>query len=129
MNALPLRALMVALVLASAPAVAQEEKIDPAVLTEGFLAAHPDLRWRAEEVRSYERKDYDEALAEFRRAAFGEVLGTAGRNLEGAAERAGPGRRCRERTASAGATSGTEGPVMRRGRICAWPSSTSTTRR
>ena len=70
MNALPLRALMVALVLASAPAVAQEEKIDPAVLTEGFLAAHPDLRWRAEGVRSYERKDYDEALAAFRRAAF-----------------------------------------------------------
>ena len=70
MNALPLRALMVALVLASAPAVAQEEKIDPAVLTEGFLAAHPDLRWRAEGVRSYERKDYDEALVAFRRAAF-----------------------------------------------------------
>ncbi|WP_454259233.1 hypothetical protein [Pseudoxanthomonas mexicana] len=51
--------LLVALVSASAPAVAQEARIDPAVLTEGFLAAHPDLRWRAEGVRSYERKDYD----------------------------------------------------------------------
>ena len=69
-NVAPLRVLMVILALASAPAVAQQEKIDPAVLTEGFLAAHPDLRWRAEGVRSYERKDYAVALAEFRRAAY-----------------------------------------------------------
>ena len=55
--------LVLAWALFSAPAVAQEARIDPAVLTEGFLAAHPDLRWRAEGVRSYERKDYASALA------------------------------------------------------------------
>lgn len=69
MNAFRCLALAVALGLAAVPAVAQDAKIDPAVLTEGFLAAHPDLRWRAEGVRSYEKKDYAVALAEFRRAA------------------------------------------------------------
>lgn len=70
MKAFPLSALMAILTFASVPAGAQQEKIDPAVLTEGFLAAHPDLRWRAEGVRSYERKDYAVALAEFKRAAY-----------------------------------------------------------
>ncbi|WP_448482076.1 sel1 repeat family protein [Pseudoxanthomonas mexicana] len=62
--------LVLAWALFSAPAVAQEARIDPAVLTEGFLAAHPDLRWRAEGVRSYERKDYASALTELKRAAY-----------------------------------------------------------
>lgn len=51
-------------------ALAEEAKIDPAVLTEGFLAAHPDLRWRAEGIRSYERKEYAIALEELKRAAY-----------------------------------------------------------
>lgn len=43
--------------------------IDPAVMTEGFLAAHPDLRWRREGIQAYERGDFDTALAYFKRAA------------------------------------------------------------
>jgi hypothetical protein len=52
-------------------AVAKERKaeIDPAVLTEGFLAAHPDLRWRGEALRSYERKEYEIAMTQLLRAA------------------------------------------------------------
>ncbi|SFV32103.1 MULTISPECIES: SEL1-like repeat protein [unclassified Pseudoxanthomonas] len=70
MNAFRSLVLAVTLGLVAVPAVAQEAKIDPAVLTEGFLAAHPDLRWRAEGVRSYEKKDYAAALAELERAAY-----------------------------------------------------------
>ncbi len=64
--------LVLAFTLASpaTSAVARDAKIDPAVLTEGFLAAHPDLRLRAEGVRSYEKKDYAIALTEFTRAAY-----------------------------------------------------------
>lgn len=55
---------------AAAPAMAgQEPEMDPAVLTEGFLAAHPDLRWRGEGVRAYEKQDYARALEYFQRAA------------------------------------------------------------
>lgn len=43
--------------------------IDPDILTEGFLAAHPDLRWRAEGVRDYASGRYDSALSELKRAA------------------------------------------------------------
>jgi hypothetical protein len=70
MNAFRCLVIAATLAVAAVPVAAQEEKIDPAVLTEGFLAAHPDLRWRAEGIRSYERKDYTVALAEFRRAAY-----------------------------------------------------------
>lgn len=70
MNAFHRCALLVLAALPMAPVLAQEPKIDPAVLTEGFLAAHPDLRWRAEGVRSYERKDYAVALNELKRAAY-----------------------------------------------------------
>jgi len=61
--------LVLAFTLASpaTSAVARDAKIDPAVLTEGFLAAHPDLRLRAEGVRSYEKQDYAIALTEFAR--------------------------------------------------------------
>lgn len=45
-------------------------QIDPAVLTEGFLAAHPDLRWRAEGVRDYAAGRYEVALSELNRAAL-----------------------------------------------------------
>jgi hypothetical protein len=44
-------------------------QIDPDVLTEGFLAAHPDLRWRAEGVRDYAAGRYEAAMDELKRAA------------------------------------------------------------
>lgn len=69
MNRLNRLALLVFLALPVSAAIAQDAQIDPAVLTEGFLAAHPDLRWRAEGVRSYDRKDYAIAMNEFKRAA------------------------------------------------------------
>jgi len=43
---------------------------DPAVLTDGFLAAHPDLRWRAAGARAYGQGDYPAALEQFKRAAY-----------------------------------------------------------
>lgn len=51
--------------------LAKESKpeIDPAVLTEGFLAAHPDLRWRREGAHAFEKGDYPVALKQFQRAA------------------------------------------------------------
>ena len=42
---------------------------DPATMTEGFLAAHPDLRWRLEGLRAYEARDYEVALSRLQRAA------------------------------------------------------------
>lgn len=47
----------------------KKPEIDPMVLTEGFLAAHPDLRWRGEGIRAYERGDFETALDYFKRAA------------------------------------------------------------
>ena len=70
MKAFQRAAFIVFALLSAAPARADGEAIDPAVLTEGFLAAHPDLRWRVEGVRSYERKDYASALTELKRAAY-----------------------------------------------------------
>lgn len=46
-----------------------EPGIDPNILTEGFLSAHPDLRWRREGLYSYNKKQYDIAMNQFRRAA------------------------------------------------------------
>ncbi len=43
--------------------------IDPGILTEGFLSSHPDIRWRREGLYSYNRKEYDIAIAQFLRAA------------------------------------------------------------
>jgi hypothetical protein len=54
---------------AGASEKAKPQKIDPAVLTEGFLSAHPDLRWRREGMRAYEAGDYATALAWLKRAA------------------------------------------------------------
>ena len=67
-------AVLMALLLAlgTVPAQAQSgktEQVDPALLTEGFLAAHPDLRWRLEGLRAYEAEDYPLALTYLRRAA------------------------------------------------------------
>lgn len=52
-------------------ALSREPKaeIDSMVLTEGFLAAHPDLRWRREASRSFEKGEYAIALKQFERAA------------------------------------------------------------
>ncbi len=55
--------------LAEAKGPAKRAEIDPAVLTDGFLAAHPDLRWRREGVEAYEKQDYPRALQYFTRAA------------------------------------------------------------
>ena len=65
------RAVLAALLLAAgmAQAAPAEPPMDPALLTEGFLAAHPDLRWRLEGLRAYEAKDYDVALTRLQRAA------------------------------------------------------------
>ena len=60
------------LALGALPAQAQTAEtaeVDPAVLTEGFLGAHPDLRWRLEGLRAYEAKDYQTALTRLLRAA------------------------------------------------------------
>jgi hypothetical protein len=62
--------LMLVLLLPVPPAMAWQAGADQAIMTDGFLAAHPDLRWRAEGARAYERKDYPAALALFKRAAY-----------------------------------------------------------
>lgn len=49
---------------------APEAGFDPAVLTEGFLEAHPDLRWRGQGLRSQERGEHAVALRQFKRAAW-----------------------------------------------------------
>jgi TPR repeat protein len=46
-----------------------EPDIAPELLTEGFLAAHPDIRWRREGLHAFHEKRYDEAHAMFLRAA------------------------------------------------------------
>ena len=46
-----------------------EPDIAPELLTEGFLAAHPDIRWRREALHAFHHKRYDEAHAMFLRAA------------------------------------------------------------
>lgn len=46
-----------------------EPDIAPELLTEGFLSAHPDIRWRREGLYAFHEKRYVEALAMFRRAA------------------------------------------------------------
>lgn len=65
--------LLVALSPAAWPAdqdpAPKQPKIDPAILTDGFLSAHPDLRWRREGIQAYEKGDYETALAYFKRAA------------------------------------------------------------
>lgn len=65
---------VVALLVALAGTVSAKESdkapgIDPAVMTEGFLAAHPDLRWRGEGIRAYDADAHVLAANYFRRAA------------------------------------------------------------
>ncbi|MCR6661603.1 MAG: hypothetical protein NVV60_00270 [Luteimonas sp.] len=43
--------------------------IDEDLMTEGFLAAHPDLRWRREGLRSFEQGDHVIAMRQFKRSA------------------------------------------------------------
>lgn len=68
------RTLVAALLLALGATQAQAqgkqpEHVDRMVLTEGFLSAHPDLRWRLEGMRAYDAKDYDVAMSRLLRAA------------------------------------------------------------
>ncbi|WP_052631836.1 sel1 repeat family protein [Pseudoxanthomonas suwonensis] len=46
-----------------------EPDIAPELLTEGFLAAHPDIRWRREGLHAFHHQRYEEAHVLFRRAA------------------------------------------------------------
>ena len=46
-----------------------EPGISPELMTEGFLSAHPDLRWRREGLHAYANQRYDEAMQHFLRAA------------------------------------------------------------
>ena len=46
-----------------------EPGISPELMTEGFLTAHPDLRWRREGLHAYANKRYDEAMRYFLRAS------------------------------------------------------------
>src|SRR5690606_26242536 len=46
-----------------------EPGIPPEMMTAGFLAGHPDVRWRREGQHSYSRGEYDIALDQFLRAA------------------------------------------------------------
>jgi len=46
-----------------------EPDIAPELLTEGFLAAHPDIRWRREGLHAFHNERYGEALGHFRKAA------------------------------------------------------------
>ena len=46
-----------------------EPGISPELMTEGFLSAHPDLRWRREGQHAYANERYDEAMTYFLRAA------------------------------------------------------------
>lgn len=46
-----------------------EPGMDPKMFTEGYLNAHPDLRWRREGQYSYNQKQYDIAIKQFLRAA------------------------------------------------------------
>ncbi len=46
-----------------------EPGIAPEMMTGGFLAGHPDIRWRREALHSYSRREYDIALDQFLRAA------------------------------------------------------------
>lgn len=72
-----IRPLLLCSLLAAAPAWSQEaapkrtpDAGDPRVIaTEGFLAAHPDLRWRRAGLESHVAGRNGEALASFQRAA------------------------------------------------------------
>lgn len=44
-------------------------EIDSYMLTEGFLSAHPDIRWQREGMNSFELGRYELALSQFERAA------------------------------------------------------------
>ena len=46
-----------------------EPGISPGLMTEGFLSAHPDLRWRREGLHAYANKNYGEAMQYFLRAS------------------------------------------------------------
>jgi len=62
--------LLASLLGAHAAVVVAEPKADPLVLnSEGFLNAHPDMKYRQLGLAAYEDGDYKRALSEFKRAA------------------------------------------------------------
>lgn len=72
MSRMYLSVLLVTLMACAGPARVEKDKpagIDPAVLTDGFLSAHPDLRWRKEGIERYEKQDFERAMTYFKRAA------------------------------------------------------------
>lgn len=46
-----------------------EPGVSPELMTEGFLSAHPDLRWRREGLHAYANDRHDEAMRHFLTAA------------------------------------------------------------
>lgn len=46
-----------------------EVGIPPEMFTEGFLSAHPDLRWRREGLHSFSNRQYTIAMNQFKRSA------------------------------------------------------------
>lgn len=66
-------ALAGAIILATQPLHATERKRDLneelVLSSEGFMAAHPDMRWRVEGLNAFEAGRHEDAAAYFRRAA------------------------------------------------------------
>jgi uncharacterized protein len=54
---------------AAPPAAAEESAPNPLVLTDSFLHAHPDLKYRNRGLEAYEVGDYAAALRDFKRSA------------------------------------------------------------
>ena len=75
-NRLPALALALLLApLATLPALAQEGRTPDALImsSQGFLDAHPDIKFRQQGLKAWEKGDYEEALGLFKRAArFGD---------------------------------------------------------
>lgn len=69
------RTWLLAGLLACAQAAGAQEagvqmEIDQHMLTEGFLSAHPDIRWQREGMNSFEQGRYELALTQLKRAAL-----------------------------------------------------------
>lgn len=65
--------LFVSLAIAASPALARadaDKPADPLIMTsDGFLDAHPDLKFRQAGLKAYEDGDYEAAMRNFKRAA------------------------------------------------------------
>lgn len=61
--------LLLGLAHGSVQAREKREQANAVTQSNGFLSAHPDLRWRTEGVQSYDEGRYEEAMARFKRAS------------------------------------------------------------